>query len=104
MTAIFIVRAQVPAADRDAFDRWYEAEHLPEAKANFGATAARRGWSDTDPGEHVAIYEFASLDTARKIAANDGSAVIQALIAEFGRVWGGRIPRTREIIGIAQTI
>ena len=104
MTAVFIVRAVVPEADRKAFDHWYETEHLPDAMKAFGTTAARRGWSETDPGIHIAIYEFPSLDHARRIAADDGSAQIQALIAEFDRVWQGRVTRTREIVGIEQTL
>ncbi|MEM7190246.1 MAG: hypothetical protein AAF439_11600 [Pseudomonadota bacterium] len=104
MNAIFIVRATVAEADRAEFDKWYETEHLPDAKAAFGAVAARRGWSEVDPGTHVAVYEFASLDAAQAIAANDGSDQIKALIAEFDRVWQGRVTRTREIVAITQNI
>ena len=104
MTALFIVRASVPAADHDAFNHWYETEHLPDAMKAFGTDRARRGWSDDDPNTHIAVYEFPTLDHARRVAANDGSAEIQALIAEFDRVWQGRVTRTREIIGVAQDL
>ncbi|MEO1493065.1 MAG: hypothetical protein AAFV19_13005 [Pseudomonadota bacterium] len=104
MTAVFIVRAEVPEADRTAFDRWYETEHLPDAMAAFGTVRARRGWSEIDPGIHVALYEFATLAEAQRIAAGDASPEIQALIAEFDRVWQGRVTRTREIVGISQMI
>ena len=30
-------------SDIDAFDRWYEAEHLPDAKNAFDALSVRRG-------------------------------------------------------------
>ena len=70
MTAYLIVRAEVAAADRDAFDHWYETEHLPDAMAAFGTTKARRGWSNLDPGVHLAIYEFDNLERARKEIAN----------------------------------
>jgi len=40
MTAYLIVRAEVAEADRAAFDHWYEAEHLPDAKAAFACRAA----------------------------------------------------------------
>jgi len=101
MTAYLIVTAEVPEADRAAFDRWYRDEHLPDAKAAFQAEAAARGWSDVSPGVHVAIYRFASLDRARAVAA---SPEIKALIAEFDRVWQGRVTRTREVVGIDQTL
>lgn len=101
MTAYLIVRAEVPKADRNAFDRWYEEEHLPEAKAAFKALSARRGWSDVTEGIHVAIYEFSDLAAARKIVASDD---IKKLIAEFDHIWQGRVPRSREIIQVDQKI
>ncbi len=103
MTALFFVRATVAEADRAAFDRWYETEHLPDAMRAFGTDRARRGWSDADPGIHIAVYEFPSLDRAREIAAKDRSAEIQALIAEFDRVWPD-VTRTREILGVSQEL
>lgn len=103
MTALFFVRAIVAEADRAAFDRWYETEHLPDAMRAFGTDRARRGWSDADPGIHIAIYEFPTLDRARQIAAKDGSAEIQALIAEFDRVWPN-VTRSREILGVVQEL
>lgn len=99
--ACLLVRAEVAEGDREAFDRWYEAEHLPDAVAAFGALAARRGWSDVTPGVHVAIYDFPDLARAREIVA---SAEMKAMVAEFDRAWGDRVRRTREIVAIAQTL
>ena len=65
MTALLVVRAEVPEADRAAFDRWYETEHLPDALAAFSARAAWRGWSEESPGVHLAWYEFETLERAR---------------------------------------
>ena len=101
MSAYLIVRAEVPAADRDAFEKWYMAEHLPDAKKAFDALSARRGWSDVNPGVHIAIYEYRDLDHAR---AATGGEEIKTLIAEFDRVWQGRVTREREIIGINQVL
>jgi hypothetical protein len=101
MTAYLIVRAEVPTADRAAFETWYQAEHLPDALKAFQAVSARRGWSDVTPGVHIALYEFPSLDAARTIMASDG---IKALIAEFDRVWQDRVVRTREVIDVAQVL
>ncbi len=99
MAAYLIVRAEVPEADRDAFERWYETEHLPDAKAAFKAESAERGWSDVTPGVHIAIYAFPTLARAREIAGSDD---IKALIAEFDRMWQDRVVRTREVIEIKQ--
>ena len=60
--AYFVVRAQVGEADREAFDRWYEVDHLPDAVKTFKAVRAWRAWNRTDPSVHVAFYEFADVD------------------------------------------
>lgn len=101
MTAYLIVRAEVAEPDRAAFDRWYETEHLPDAKAAFKTLSARRGWSDVTPGVHIAIYEFPDLARAREVVASDA---IKALIAEFDRAWQGRVTRSREVVEIKQAL
>lgn len=101
MSAYLIVRAEVPEADREAFERWYEAEHLPDAKKAFQAISARRGWSDVTPGVHMALYEFPDLERVRQVIASDA---IKDLIAEFDRVWQSRVTRTREVVGISQIL
>ncbi len=98
MSAFLIVRADVAEADRDGFDRWYETEHLPQAKAAFHAKSARRGWSDD--GSHLALYEFADLASARAVV---GSDEMRQLIAEFDRAWPA-VQRSREVVEISQTL
>ena len=98
-TAYLMARAVLAdAADRPRFDRWYGTEHLPDAAAAFGARRAWRCWSRTDPAVHVAFYEFA--DAARAEAAL-ASAELRALVAEFDRVWGARVARTRDVLEAA---
>lgn len=98
--ALLLVRAVVAdPADRAAFDRWYEEEHLPEALAAFGAGAAFRGWSRHEPAHHLAVYAFASVEAAESVL---GSPTLAGLIAAFDRRWGGRIARTREVVALAQ--
>ncbi len=101
MTAYLIVRAEVPQTDHDAFDHWYENEHLPDAKAAFKALSASRGWSAETQGVHFAFYEFPDLQKAESVVS---STQIQTLIAEFDRVWQGRVTRTRDIVEISQAI
>ena len=105
MPALFIVRSAVPLADRDAFDRWYEAEHLPDALAAFpGCRAARRGWAEDAPAEgmaeHLAFYEF---ETAAQVRALDGSAPLAAMVAEFDRNFG-HVVRRRELSELSQSL
>lgn len=101
MTAYLIVRAEVSANDRDAFDHWYETEHLPDAKAALNAQNAERGWSETEDNAHLAFYEFSDLAYAEAAA---GSDAITALITEFDRVWEGRVTRSRNVVAIKQKI
>ena len=81
--------------DRPRFDRWYETEHLPDAVAGFGAMRGWRCWSRTDPSVHYAFYEFSDVTRAQAVL---GSPELQGLVAEFDRVWGSRVTRTREIL------
>ena len=101
MTALFIVRAVVDPSVRDAFDRWYQEEHLPDALKAFKAKRAWRGWSDMDASVHYAFYEFDDVTRARAVP---GSTAIKALIAEFDRAWGDKVKRTREILEVLQTL
>lgn len=100
--AFLVVRAVLSeAADRARFDRWYEAEHLPDAVARFGARRGWRCWSLTDPSVHCAFYEFDDAERARAVL---DSPELGALVAEFDRAWGASVTRTREILETAGTV
>lgn len=102
MTAYLIVRAEVVDAEtRVAFDQWYQDEHLPDAIKAFKALGAWRGWSDVETNVHYAFYEFEDLAAANKIS---GSDEIKALIAEFDRLWGSRVTRTRDVVERLQSL
>ena len=102
MNACFIVRAQVAdAALKDEFDRWYQEEHLPDALKAFNALRAWRGWSEADSSMHYAVYEFKDMATVRAI---QGSDPLKRLVAEFDRVWGDRVKRSRDIVEVIQAI
>ncbi len=96
MTAYLVVRAVVAdPADRARFDHWYRTEHLPDALKAFNAVSAMRGWSTADPSVHTAYYRFDTLDAVQAVSE---SPAINALIAEFDRVWDTRVIRTRDIV------
>ena len=102
MTALFIVRAEInDESDREPFDRWYEQEHLPQAATAFQAVRAWRGWSEVDPAIHYAFYEFPDLSAAQVVLDSDA---LKGLVAEFDRVWGTRVARTREVVPTRQAI
>jgi hypothetical protein len=100
MPALFFVRAEVADPnDREAFDRWYQEEHLPQAAEVLRADRAWRGWSGVDPSIHYAFYELPELQPVAIILD-----ALKDLIAEFDRVWGTRVTRTREVVATEQLI
>jgi hypothetical protein len=102
MTGLFMVRARVAdAAMKEAFDRWYGDEHLPDALKAFKARRAWRGWSDVDPCVHYAWYEFDDSASAKAIV---GSEALKRLVADFDRAWGDRVARSRDFVGIVQSM
>jgi hypothetical protein len=101
-TAVLIIRARLTnLADRPKFDTWYRAEHLPSGVRLFNAQRAWRCWSRTNPLVHIALYEFPSVEEAENIL---DSAALAAQIAEFDRVWGAGVERTREIVEVAEEL
>lgn len=100
--AWLVVRATVAdAADRARFDQWYRDEHLPDAVKAFRVATAWRGWSQQDPSVHCAHYRFESLDALEAVMTGP---VIRELVAEFDRVWGTKVIRTREVLAIADQV
>jgi hypothetical protein len=102
MAAYFIVRAQVvDGAVKNDFDRWYQDEHLPDARKAFKARRAWRGWSQFDASVHYAVYEFDDVTSARAIL---GSPEFEHMVAEFDRAWGDKVTRSRDIVEAMHTI
>src|SRR5260370_42618955 len=99
--AYLAVRAEVPEADRARFDQWYATDHLPWALRSFRARRAWRYWSRSDPALHIAFYVFDSVEEAQATQTAQGT---KALVADFDRVWCGRVPRRREAREVVQAI
>ena len=101
MAAFLIVRAQVDPAAKDAFDTWYQNEHLPEAVEAFSAVGASRGWSELEENVHIAFYEFRDMPDVNRVM---GSDALKRMIREFDRLWSGSVTRTREVVDLVQAI
>ncbi|MBM3489308.1 MAG: hypothetical protein FJX68_02490 [Alphaproteobacteria bacterium] len=99
--ACLVVRATVPEADRKAFDKWYQDEHLGDALKTFGAERAWRCWSKNDPAVHCAYYLFPSVAKAEAVQQFPGT---RRLVADFDATWQGRVTRTREVLEYAQAL
>ena len=101
-TAVLIVRALLTKlADRPKFDTWYRVEHFPSGVREYKAQRGWRCWSRTNPLVHLALYEFPSVEEAENIL---NSAALAAQIAEFDRVWGTGVTRTREIVEVVEEL
>lgn len=101
MPACLIVRAEVDPSVRDAFDAWYETEHLPDALKGFKASGARRGWSGDNANVHFAIYEFPDLAAVNAVMSGEA---IKSSTKEFDHHWQGKVTRTREIVEFSQVL
>ena len=101
MSAYLIVRAEVNEESRTAFDTWYESEHLPDALRDFNGVSAMRGWSDIEPGIHIAFYEFSTLADANKLL---NSELMKEFIRKFDKHWEGKVTRTREVFEVKQLL
>ena len=102
MSVYLIVSAKVSdPALKDDFERWYRDEHLPDAHKGFNSRRAWRGWSAVEPHVHYAYYEFDDIAQARKIQSSEA---LKSLIAEFDRVWGNKVVRTRDVVEVVQTL
>jgi hypothetical protein len=59
------------------------------------------GAARSDPALHIAFYEFDSVEAAEATQTAEGT---KALVADFDRVWGDRVPRRREVLEMVQEI
>jgi antibiotic biosynthesis monooxygenase (ABM) superfamily enzyme len=87
--ALFIVMAKVKPEQEDAFNRWYDEDHMPKALNRFPGVISGRRHKVLDGGDgynYLAIYEFeskAKLDEAMQ------SDALKGLIKEFDAAFSG---------------
>ena len=85
--ALFVVRATITKDKEEAFNRWYNSEHVPQVLRYNGAVSARRYRKiiGDDKYEYMAVYEFASEETYRQFMA---SGHLKELRAEYDKYFG----------------
>jgi len=59
-TVLFVVKATVPKDQEEAFNRWYNEEHIPLVLQYKGAVSARRYKAilGEEKYQYMAVYEF----------------------------------------------
>ena len=85
---LFIVKANVKPEQEDAFNRWYDEDHMPKALNRFPGVISGRRYKITDGEDgynYLAIYEFESQGKMTEAMKSDA---IKGLIQEFDDTFG----------------
>ena len=85
---LFIVKANVKPEQEDAFDRWYDEDHMPKALNRFPGVISGRRYKITDGGDgynYMALYEFESQEKLTEAMRSDA---IKGLFKEFDAAFG----------------
>ena len=93
-TVLFIVKATITKEREDAFNRWYNDEHVPQFLQFPGAVSARRyrAIDGEDRYRYMAVYELRDEATYRRLMASDH---MKALRAEYDKHFGAVSERAR---------
>ena len=80
---VLIVMANVNSEQEDAFNQWYDEDHMPKALNRFPGVISGRRYKILDGGDgynYMALYEFQSQE---KLTESMESEALQGLIQEF---------------------
>lgn len=102
MTAHLTVRSTlIDPTVRDAFDRWYGEDHLPQAAESFKPLRCWRTWSKLNPAIHYAFYEYSDQG---KIDEMMSSETFANLVEDFSQTWDGKVVRDRDVTTTVQML
>lgn len=85
---VFIVMAKVKPEQEDAFNRWYDEDHMPKALNRFPGVISGRRYKIMDGGDgynYMALYEFESHE---KLTETMKSDALKNLIQEYNAAFG----------------
>ena len=88
-TVLFIVKATITKDKEEAFNRWYNEEHIPQFLQFKGAVSARRYKAivGEDKYQYMAVYELKDEATFRRLMESDHMKTLKAdYDAKFGSV------------------
>jgi antibiotic biosynthesis monooxygenase (ABM) superfamily enzyme len=85
---LLIVMARVKPEDEEAFNKWYNEDHLPKAIERFPGVLSGRRYKILEGEQeyqYLAIYEF---ETYERMHSTVHSDVIQGLMQEYDAAFG----------------
>ena len=86
--ALFIVMAKMTPDKEEAFNKWYNEEHLPRVLERHPGVLTGRRYKiieGIDEYQYMAVYEYESYESLEK---NQSSEVTQQLIREYDAAFG----------------
>lgn len=91
---LLTVRATITPEQEDAFNHWYNTEHVAQLLRYQGAVSARRYKTilGDEKWQYMAVYEFESEATFERFQASDH---FKELIAEYDLKFGAHSTRER---------
>jgi len=93
-TALFVVKATIRKDQEEAFNRWYNEEHVPQFMRFNGAVSARRYRAilGEEKYQYMAVYELADEATLHRLLE---SQHFKELRAEYDKHFGAASERAR---------
>jgi len=93
-TVLFVVKATIRRDREEAFNRWYNEEHVPQVLQWKGLVSARRyrALEGEDTWQYMAVYELQDEAAYRRLMASDH---MKALRAEYDANFGAVSQRAR---------
>lgn len=85
---LLIVMARVKPEDEEAFNKWYNEDHLPKAIERFPGVLSGRRYKileGEDEYQYLALYEFESYATMHATASSE---IMRELAREFDEAFG----------------
>ncbi len=79
-TALFVVKATITKEKEEAFNRWYNEEHVPQVFQFKGVVSARRYRAilGEDTYQYMAVYEVRDEPTFWKLMESDHMKTLRA--------------------------
>lgn len=85
---LLIVMAKIKPEDEEAFNKWYNEDHLPKAIERFPGVLSGRRYKireGEDEYQYLAMYEFESYEALHATAYSE---IIQGMVGEYDAAFG----------------